>query len=187
MTERATDTACNVAEFSAAPEVSATPKEAGKTLHLHIAAAKKAKKSAPDTPAIPLKYNATRSMAEDELKISNTDKISDWTNNDEYLVFEGEVKGGVYEAELVHSLSRRGYEGKVEAISALLTVGEETHAIGEEKSHFAVSLTGIDNTRVIRDAGRFTLQGGKIRAILENTEENLNIPVIEIRLQRIEG
>ena len=126
-------------------------------------------------------------MAEDELKISNTDKISDWTNNDEYLVFEGEVKGGVYEAELVHSLSRRGYEGKVEAISALLTVGEETHAIGEEKSRFAVSLTGIDNTRVVRNAGKFTLPKGKVRVILENTEDAQNIPAIEIRLTRIEG
>ena len=171
-----------VAEFEKSPEISSTPKEAGGRLHLHAVGARVAKKSAPDIQPRPLVYNATRGMSEDEVMISNTDKISGWTNNDEYLVFEGEVKGGVYEAELVHSLSRRGYEGKVDAISALLTVGEETHAIGEEKSRFAVSLTGTDNTRVIRDADKFTLPKGKVRIILENTEDAQNIPAIEIRL-----
>ena len=174
-----------VAEFERAPEISSTPKEAGNTLRLHIAGAKAAKKSAPDLPPQSLRYNATRKVAENEILISDTDKISGWTSNDDYLIFEGEIKGGTYKAELVHSLSRRGYGAKVEFLSANLTIGNATHPVGEEICRFAVSRTGIDNTRVVRDGGEFTLPKGKIRAILENTEDAQNIPAIEIRLNRI--
>ena len=174
-----------VAEFDVAPEVSSTPREAGGALHLHIAGAKSAKRSTPGEAPRDLVYIPNRAVAK-SAAISNTDKITGWTNGDEYLVFEGEVNGGTYAVELVHALSRNLYGGPFDHVSALLTIGEETHPVGEEKYRYAVSRTGTENTHVVRDVGAFTLPRGTVRIILENTENAENIPVIEIRLKALQ-
>ena len=174
-----------IAEFDAAPEVSSTPKEAGGSLHLHIAGAKSAKKSTPGEEPRSLAYIPGRAVAK-SAAISNTDKITGWTNSDEYLVFEGEVNGGTYAVELVHALSRNLYGGPFDHVSALLTIGGETHSVGEEKYRYAVSRTGTENTHVVRDVGTFTLPRGRVGVILENTENAENIPVIEIRLKALQ-
>ena len=154
-------------------------------MHLHIVGAKTAKKSTPGEAPQSLVYIPGRAVAK-SASISNTDKITGWTNGDEYLIFEGEINGGTYSAELVHALSRNLYGGPFDHVSALLTIGEETHTVGEEKYRYAVSRTGTENTHVVRDAGIFTLPCGKVRIILENTENAENIPVIEVRLKALQ-
>ena len=173
------------AEFCSKIEISKEAKECGNLLTMHICYARKA--SISNSDGIPLVYNPSHTMLPGGAFINNTDKLAGWTSAEEHLIFEGEVKGGEYEAELVHALGLSATGPMIEDVSARITVNGISHEVEGEKYRKVASKTGMDNTHVIRSAGKFTLPGGKVKVILEKLTEGEPIPVISVRLNRING
>lgn len=177
------DIAVYCAEFDSEIKISKKANECGRTLTMHICYAKKA--SITDSNEVELVYNTEHTILPGGAFINNTDKLSGWTSTEEYLVFEGEVKGGEYEAELVHALGFGAGGPPVEKVHAKITVNGISHKVEGEKYRRIASKTGMDNTHVVRGAGIFALPKGKVRVILENLAEGEGIPVISVKLNRI--
>ena len=174
------------AEFDTRVEISGEAKECGNVLTMHVCHAKKASRSNPDTAPTPLVYNTEHTILPGGAFINNTDKLSGWVSTDEYLIFEGEVKGGKYEAELVHALGLSATGLLVERVQARITVNGIPCDVGEEVYRRVASKTGMDNTHVIRSAGILTLPKGKVEVVLEKLADGDCIPVISVRLNRID-
>ena len=85
----------------------------------------------------------------------------------------------------MHALGLGATGPLVENVRARITVNGISHEVEGEKYRKVASKTGMDNTHVVRSAGKFMIPKGKVRVVLENLSDGDSIPVISVRLNRI--
>lgn len=177
------------AEFGGEPVISEEISQNGDNISLGISWAKKINKSSPDALPEKLVFESdqySKDYCTHGVAIFRTDRIFNWLDRSEMLVWDAEVKeDGIYEAEVVHALGLVSWGATVTKIDLVLSVGAEFHNVGEEKCRYTINRTGQDNTMIVRDAGRFNLTAGKQRFILENLADDNDIPLVTVKFNKI--
>jgi hypothetical protein len=176
------------AEFECEPVISEEISQNGDNISLGISWAKKINKNTPDALPETLVFESdqySEDYATHGVAIFRTDRIFNWFDTNEQLVWDAEVKeDGIYEAEVVHALGLVSWGATVTKIDLVLSVGAEFHNVGEEKKRYTISRTGQDNTMIVRDAGSFRLTAGRHRFILENLSDNNDVPLIGVKFNK---
>ncbi len=106
-----------------------------------------------------------------------------WSDNDEILCWDVWFdNAGEYEAVLVHPNISNSSTDRDLTCEFQVTVGETVNKVNmnEEKSRFVLSKTSKYNTRICRDAGKFTIENPGLHRILLSRGEGEHIPITNI-------
>ena len=177
------------AEFDGEPVISDEISQNGKGISLGISWAKKINKNTPDMLPENLVFESdqySKDYGTHGVAIFRTDRIFNWLDKAEQLVWDAEVKeDGLYEAEVVHALGLKAWGKTISKAELALSACGDTHNVGEEKCRYTISRTGQDNTMIVRDAGVFKLTAGKQRFVLENLADDNDIPLVGVKFNKI--